>query len=91
MGGNGLIDHGRVIALIGRGEKGRGGGGAAGAARIAAAPGRLGSGVKKKKRKGRGEADRWGPLVSERKTKEKEKGRCGLARGEGRWATGPER
>jgi hypothetical protein len=37
----------------------------------------------------RGEADRWGPLVSERKTKEKERRRCGLARGEGRWAAGP--
>jgi hypothetical protein len=47
--------------------------------------------VRKKKGKGRGEADRWGPLVSERKTKEKERRRCGLARGEDRWAAGPER
>jgi hypothetical protein len=48
-----------------------------GAARIAAAPGRLGSEVKKKKGKGRGEADRWGPLVSEKKTKEKERSGAG--------------
>jgi hypothetical protein len=61
------------------------------AARIAAAPGRLSSGVRKKKGKGRGEADGWGPLVNERKTKEKERRRCGLARGEGRWAAGLER
>jgi hypothetical protein len=49
-----------------------------GTARIAAAPGRLGSEVKKKKKgKGRGEADRWGPLVSEKKTKEKERSGVG--------------
>jgi hypothetical protein len=60
-----------------------------GAARFVAAPGRLSSGVRKKKGKERGETDRWGPLVSERKSKEKERRRCGLARGEGRWVAGP--
>jgi hypothetical protein len=42
-----------------------------GAARIAAAPGRLSSGEKKKKGKGRGEADRQGPDVSVCGEKEK--------------------
>jgi hypothetical protein len=53
-----------------------------GAARIAAAPGRLGSEVKKKKKgKGRGEADRRGPVVSVCGKKRKERrvtGRCGM-------------
>jgi hypothetical protein len=38
----------------------------------AAAPGRLGSEVEKKKGRGGGEADRWGPGVGVRGEKEKE-------------------
>jgi hypothetical protein len=38
---------------------------------FAAAPGRPGGGVRKKKRKGRGETDDWGPGVSESKKKKK--------------------
>jgi hypothetical protein len=52
-----------------------------GAARIAVAPGQLGSEVKKKKGKGRGEADRRGPVVSVCGKKRKERrvtGRCGM-------------
>jgi hypothetical protein len=47
----------------------------------AAAPGRLSSGEKKKKGKGRGEADRRGPVVSVRGKKRKERRvtvRCGM-------------
>jgi hypothetical protein len=63
-----------------------------GAARIAAAPGRLSSGERKKKGKGRGEADRRGPVVSVygKKKKKKETGRCGRGL-MGHWAAGLDR
>jgi hypothetical protein len=60
------------------GEKGRGdGGGAAGSARLRRRAGEAGE---KEKEGGKGEADRWGPGVSDSKRKEKregEVGRCG--------------
>jgi hypothetical protein len=49
-------------------------------ARFAAAPGRPDGGVRKKKRKGRGEADRWGRGVSGSREKEKEERFCGPLR-----------
>jgi hypothetical protein len=58
-----------------------------GAARIAVAPGRLSGGVRKKKGKGRGEADRQGPDVSVRGEKEK-KEEEGRAAAGGYWWTG---
>jgi hypothetical protein len=64
-----------------------------GAARIAAAPGRLSSGERKKKGKGRGEADRRGPVISvcgKKKKMKKETGRCGRGL-MGRWAARPDR
>jgi hypothetical protein len=62
-----------------------------GAARFAAAPDRAGQGKRKKKGKGKGEADRWGPHVSERKTKRKRKEAVWAGAGRrlmGRWAVG---
>jgi hypothetical protein len=75
-------------------QRGREGGGAARRGEdCAAAPGRLGSGVKKKKGKGGGEADRRGPVVSVRGKKRKERrvtGRCGrvLVGRQAGWAKG---
>jgi hypothetical protein len=64
------------------GEKaGRGG------IRAAAAAGRRGRGRRKEGEDG--EADEWGPGVNDSKRKEKERGRGGPVRGEGRWAAGP--
>jgi hypothetical protein len=60
---------------------------------IASAPGRAKKRRRRRKEGGGEEADRWGPVVSERKRKVKEEGGVGW-RGEGlvgRWAAGPER
>jgi hypothetical protein len=56
-----------------------------GAARIAVAPGRQSSGERKKKGKGRGEADKRGSEVSIRGEKKKKKKKTGGDR----WAAGP--
>jgi hypothetical protein len=74
--------------------EGKRGGRRPGVARFAAASGRPGGGVRKKKRKGgEGETDRWGRGVSESKEKEKERESVGR-RGErlaGCWAARAER
>jgi hypothetical protein len=64
-----------------------------GAAGIAAAPGQAEQRGGRRKEGGRGEADRWGPIISVRgkkKKKKRETGRCGSEL-MGRWAAGPER
>jgi hypothetical protein len=71
--------------LLGRKRKGRRRG-AAGSARLRRQAGEAGG---RRKGRGKGEVDKWGPGVSDSKRKEKERGRGGPVRGEGRWAAGP--
>jgi hypothetical protein len=71
--------------LLGRKRKGRRRG-AAGSARLRR---RAGEVEGRRKDGGDGEADEWGPGVSDSKRKEKERGRGGPVRGDGRWAAGP--
>jgi hypothetical protein len=74
-----------LASLLGRKRKGRRRG-AAGSARLRRRAGEAGG---RRKEGGDGEVDEWGPGVSDSKRKEKERGRGGPVRGEGRWAAGP--